>query len=144
MKTLKFLILFSFLFGCTSEPDEFNFTAILTNESGSELTVHFYYLEEIVKTTVLNDLESASCSYLAESFDNFNRCDGGIKINSITIIFSNETGYTCNSFSPSSDQVLCFGESRNPLLGEFDDLGNRQYEFIITEDDFTNAHNVPE
>ena len=143
MKTLKFLILFMLLYNCTSEPDEFKFTAILTNESGTEATVSFYYTEELVKTIVLNDSEATSCNYLSEFFDNFNKCDGKIKINSITVIFPNGKGYTCNSFESSSEQILCFGESRNLLLGGFNDLGNRQYEFIITEEDFDNAHDLP-
>ena len=144
MKTLKFLILFLFLLNCTSEPDFFDFTAILTNESGSELTVYFYDNENLVSTVTLNNSESTTCSYSAESFDEFRKCDDIPRINAITMVFSNGKGYSCD-LSPSSEQILCFGDAKNPLLpGDFNELGNRQYEFVITEEDFINAHDLPE
>lgn len=145
MRTLKTLsVLLLFIISCTSEPDIHDFTAILTNESGSELTVYFYDNENLVNTATLNNLESMTCNYLAESFDEFRKCDGITRIDAITIIFSNGKGYFCD-LSPSSEQFLCFGDAKNPLLpGEFNELGNRQYEFVITEEDFTNAHDLPE
>ena len=144
MKTLKFLILFLFLLSCTSEPDFFDFTAILTNESGSELTVSFYDNEELVNTVTLNQSESTTCNYSAETFDEFRRCGDIPRINAMTVVFSNGKGYSCD-LSSSSEQVLCFENAKNPLLaGDFNDLGNRQYEFIITEEDFNNAHDLPE
>jgi hypothetical protein len=64
-------------------------------------------------------------------------------IDSLVVKFSNGKGYIC-AFSPIGRE-LCFA-NRFPLNDDssFVNLGNNVFEFIITQQDFDNALELPE
>ena len=134
-------VLLLFIVGCTSEPDEFNFRTFLKNESSNKFTVNTYFNSEEITSIELNNSESIDiCNYISEVFGGFSGCT----IDSISIVFESGKGYSCDIL-PGTDDNLCF-QDKNPFLGSenFRNIGNNDYEFVITEEDFNNAHDLPE
>ena len=143
MKKVIFILTVMFIYSCVSETPQYNYTVSLRNESQNVLTVAAINdKNEIVFQQILNPMESSeNCTYVWETFQGFN-CSS---IDSISVVFDNGKGYACDMRFNNIVTEYCFSE-KNPFSGSssFSDLGNKQYEFIITEEDFNNAHDLPE
>ena len=143
----RYVILFFIaiiVLSCLDGDELRDYEAIITNDSGATFTVYFYSDESLIKEEVLNDSESTSCTYTSEFFENFNICNENKRIDLIRLVFDNGRGYVCDFLSTEPDQELCFGESKSIFKkSSFNYLENNRYQFTITEEDFSNAHDLP-
>lgn len=136
-KSVMLMVLFA---GCTDEPDATNFVVSLKNGSGQVLKIETFNNDILVYQVDLGNGENGpECAYVDENFKGmlFNYCN----IDSLVIKFNNNKGYisTRNNLGNFN-----FSNKRNPLLpnGGFD-LSNNVYKFIISQEDFENAHVLP-
>ena len=132
---------------CSSpEPKEFLYEVIISNASGEVFTVSLYNNNDIIDEGIVEQNDAFSCTYKAEFFRALRGCSNSVtnSLDSILVVFSNGKGYSCNALIPEAEQTLCFGVLKNPFSEGFNDLGNNRYEFVITEEDFINAHDLPE
>ena len=132
-----------FISSCTTEAPEFDFTVSLKNESENTFTVvALNDKDEIIFEQILNYMDSSEeCMYRRENFQGFN-CSS---IDSISVIFENGKGYACDMRLNNISTEYCFS-GKNPFSGSngFRDLGSNTYEFVVTKQDFNNAHDLPE
>ena len=144
MKNLIVLLIILLTFNaCTKEDKVKRYEFTIINNSGENLTLSLLNQGTAVFTTDIMSTSSYFCSYTAEVNTLISEClqEG---IDGIEIIFGNGTGYLCY-MTNMSDNSLCFSGSKNPFNNDsYITVGNNQYEFIITEEDFNNAHELPE
>jgi len=85
---------------------------------------------------------SEPCEYRSDVYA------GDFCLDSITFIFPiNGKGYECNVRPNGINDEFCFSTTRTPLIAligleGFEDLGNRHFQFVITEEDFRNAKDL--
>jgi len=82
---------------------------------------------------------SEPCEYRGQAFA------GDFCLDSITFIFPiNGKGYECDVRANNIGREFCFSIVRSPLIATegFEDLGNRHFQFVITEEDFRNAKDL--
>ncbi|MEX0597940.1 MAG: hypothetical protein WD512_15735 [Candidatus Paceibacterota bacterium] len=139
-----FIILVSitiFLSSCTSEPKEYNFKASIKNESSVLVTITGYDSANNLKINeIINPNETKlNCEGLSEFFQGY-ICGG----DSLIFKFPNGKGYICAGRITNNQPELCF-PNKTPFGNDpsFVDLGNRNYQFIITEEDYNNAFDLP-
>lgn len=143
MRQLTFLfvlLLLTYLTACTDEPNQTNFMVSVKNSSNNPATMEAYSEKNVVFIKVLgNGKNSPLCTYVDENFRGMfvNYCG----IDSVAIKFNNGKGYISTK-NNSGD--FNFSNKRNPLLpnGGFKANGNI-YEFIVTQQDFENAFELP-
>ncbi|MFN3138683.1 MAG: hypothetical protein ACE37L_13405 [Allomuricauda sp.] len=127
--------------GCTDEPTTFDFIVSIKNETSETFKVEAYNVETIVYQIDLSNNETGpTCSYVDENFRGilYNYCG----IDSLIIKFQNNHGYISTRNNSGN---FNFSNKRNPLLpnGGFDVTGNT-HEFIVSQEDFENAFELPE
>lgn len=141
MKPLFFLLCI-LICSCTdtSERPLKNFKTQVKNDSMVSLTIKGYNSnnqETINESLEPNEL-GVNCEGLLEVFIGMT-CE----TDSIVFRFSNSRGYICSL--RQSNQNYCFGD-KHPFVGNetyYNFLGDNTYEFIITQQDFENAHVLP-
>ena len=137
---VKALILIS-LIGCTDEPKEINFEVGVKNESNQPIEVEAFEKGiSIYQLNLNHGQKGPKCNYVDEKFRGmlYNYCG----IDSLTIKFNNGLGYISTS---NNLPEYSFSNKKNPLLPNrgFKINGN-SYEFIISQEDFDNAHILPQ
>ena len=133
------ILLFSIL-SCTDEPNLNNYNVSIRNISNKSLIIKgFNEKKLILNKTLSNEEKIESCKYSAEAFSGYNLTYCGI--DSITFQFDNDKGYISTHNRSGNYNVP---SNRNPLWNTngYQTNGN-DYEFIITQEDFENAHNLP-
>ncbi|GGW75660.1 hypothetical protein DFQ11_1313 [Winogradskyella epiphytica] len=141
MKNIFYTLLIGILFfSCTDEPDLNNYNLEIQNNSNENLNIKAYFEGNLISNVNLSTNQSGlECSYNDENFRGLfsNQCN----IDSLIIRFSNDKGYIVND---EGSGTLNFSNDRNPFLpnGGFD-INNNNYSFLITQEDFDNAHDLP-
>ncbi|WP_420604216.1 hypothetical protein [Flagellimonas sp.] len=141
-KKVSFISLVSSIFSaCTGEPDLHNFDVSIKNATNASLTLLAFNKNEFLfQDNLNNDENSQSCIYSDENFRGYypNFCN----VDSMVIKFSTNRGYISTS---STFDDFSFSNKRNPLLpnGGFENI-NDTYEFLVTQEDYENAHELPE
>ncbi|MGV6827853.1 MAG: hypothetical protein ACWA45_00490 [Flavobacteriales bacterium] len=85
-------------------------------------------------------MSSDNCVYSSEVFLGFS-CD----YDSLVFKFDNDKGYIC-SLRSNDNSNICFN-SKNPYIfndEDFISLGNNTFEFIVTQEDYENAYDLPD
>ncbi|MEX0363279.1 MAG: hypothetical protein AB3N10_20055 [Allomuricauda sp.] len=131
----------AFILACTDEPNQTNFMVSVKNISSSTMRIEAFEKKSIVFQEDLSTGEnSSSCNYTDENFRGIfqNYCG----IDSMVVKFNNQQGYISINNNLGD---FNFSNKRNPLLpnGGFEIKGNI-YEFLVTEEDFENAFELPE
>lgn len=145
MKTyIYFIIVFILFISCTDrgERDEVNFNVSINNTSSMSVIIEGYAPNNdlVINSIIINpNSNGAECSYRSEIFDGY-ICGA----DSLVFKFSNGKGYICAGRITNNQPELCF-PNKSPFGDDpsFVNLGNRNYQFIITEEDFTNAFDLP-
>lgn len=143
MKTyIYFIIVFIIFVSCTDrgERDEVNFNVNINNTSSESLIIEGYAPNNdlvINNIIITSNSVGAGCNYTAEVFSGY-ICGA----DSLVFKFSNGKGYICDL--RQSGNNLCF-PNKTPFGDEqsFVNLGNRNYQFTINQEDFTNAFDLP-
>ena len=135
------LLLLFFITSCTDteERDEINFVVNINNNTNQQLSVRGYNSQNVLEFdyTISSMSNGAEINYSAETF-------GGYINGSDSIIFSypNSKGYICDLRQNGNN--LCF-QNKN-IFGDqsdFNNITNNTFEFVITQDDFDNAYDLP-
>jgi hypothetical protein len=118
----------------------FNYTVSFNNQSNDNLVINGYNrFDELQFFYVIEPNTSAGqVTYQAENFSGHQNF-----ADSVVTRFSNGRGYICDL--RENGNASCF-LLRNPLLGfeeDFNSLGNNIFEFVITQEDFENAFDLP-
>lgn len=139
---MKYLLIFIslFIFGCNDESELTEFTSKFRNETSSELNIKGYNVPRdlVFDETVLSSQSTSDCVTFSESFLGIS-----CSMDSIVFIFNNNKGYISTTFG---NNFYSFS-NKSPHDGSelsFSNLDNNTYEFIITEEDFENAFELPE
>ena len=128
------LVYLTSLVSCTIEEKTKRFTVITKNESGHPLNIQAFSKDELIEESDLLDGESGlECNYYSYSFLGY-ECE----FDSIIYKFPNGHGY----IEFSGDYT--FDEKRSPTNQGIFNHVNDQYEFVITSEDYENAHELPE
>ena len=138
---LSYFLLIFLVLSCTDEPNETNFNVSIQNSTENLLEIRAYLETENVFTVALNPGDNGpSCNYIDENFRGIflNNCG----IDSLVMKFNNDKGYISTDTNSGN---FNFSKMRNPLLanGGFQNKRNI-YEFLITQEDFENAFELPE
>lgn len=141
-KYIYIYILFILFASCTdrSERDEVNFNVKINNTSSEYLIIEGYAPNNdlVINNVVISSNSiGAECNYRAEIFSGY-ICGA----DSIVFKFPNGKGYICDL--RQSGNIFCF-PNKTPFGNEasFVNLDNRNYQFLITEDDYINAYDLP-
>lgn len=125
------------LFSCTDTNDEVaqSFSIQIKNESSNPLIFEGWRNSEIIiDETILNN----SFHSITYNRVNFSGLFGNV--DSLAIKFENNKGYLCTGELTDN---LCFQNKDGFNVDDFISLGNNNYEFVITQDDFDNANDLP-
>ncbi len=142
------IIIYFVLTSCTTEPDRFNYTVVVTNLSGNALEISLFSERQLVEYMNLESNQQFDCHYNAENFQGIYGCldSNRTGIDSIRLVFENGSGYVCTDFVNSNE--LCFLDQRflfaDQVSGGFIDNGDNQFELVLSPNDFLNAFNLEE
>ena len=135
------LIFFFFAYGCTDEPDLYNYEVSVLNNSTENLTIETY-LEGVIDSNVNieNGVSGLKCSYSDDKFRGFKFTE--CLMDSIVFRFDNGKGYISSINYPS---IYNFPNDENPfgVSSKYSKTKN-VYEFVITQEDFENAYDLPQ
>ena len=137
MKLSCSILFFIVLLSCTGKNEDTteDFSIVLKNGSSSTVRFEGWGLSKKKIEEVVTDNSPITIAYTNEAFKGLFG-----KVDSIVFKFENGKGYICTG-EPSDE--ICF-ENRNAFDKEgFIDLNKNRYEFVITQEDFENAHNLP-
>ena len=143
-KIIIICISFVLLNNCTDEADEHTYTTRFKNEASSTIEVKGYDSTNnlIFDEIILKNDSSTNCSGSSESFPGIS-----CKFDSLVVRFDNDKGYICVGRFTNIKPEFCFSNEKSPFgggsKGFFTALGNYTYEFVITQEDFENAHDLP-
>ena len=132
------------LVSCTTEEELSEFSLTTLNSSNESLTIEIYDIGGLFQSVALEPNSMSECNYSSRIFRGFSQCNNSERgIDSVIIRFQNGKGYCCKS---SLDNVFCLAAKElfvnNPET--FEQLGEREYRFTITQEDFDNAFDLPE
>ena len=133
------ILLFSTL-SCTDEPDQHNFSVSIKNDSDSVIEIKCFSEKTLQIQKNLNPGESSKiCDYTSESFFGLSGCEK----DSLVIEFSNSRGYIDKRIGNNQNEYR-FSDDKSIFIQGigFKNSGN-DYEFIITQEDFDNAFDLP-
>lgn len=142
MKHIIIIITFtSLLLSCTSEPKEHLFKTNIKNLSSVAVTITGYDSNNslMINETINPNETKLNCEGLSEFFQGY-LCGG----DSLVFRFPNGKGYICSYRITNNQPELCF-PNKTPFGNDpsFVNLGSRNYQFLITEDDYINAFDLP-
>ena len=136
---LAYIILL-YTFSCTDEPTLREYEVLVENQSSNEITIEGYDSNntKIYQSIVQPKNRNEGCFASLESFDGLATCN----TDSLVFKFSNGKGYICALRENGLE--FCFSV-KSPFESEdFNSLGHNTFEFIITQEDFENAFELPE
>ena len=129
-----------FILSCTDEPTLNNYNVAIKNSSLQTINILAYSSDNLISNITLNDNETGlNCSYTDEGFKGYKLIE--CEIDSIVFRFDNGKGYISDINTPSSFDFL----NNNNLFGnsiKFIETNNT-YEFLITQEDYENAYDLP-
>ena len=129
-----------FILSCTDEPTLNNYNVAIKNSSLQTINILAYSSDNLISNIILNDNETGlNCSYTDESFKGYKLIE--CEIDSIVFRFDNGKGYISDINNPSPFDFL----NNNNLFGnsiKFIETNNT-YEFLITQEDYENAYDLP-
>lgn len=140
MKNKIVLVLVGVLIlSCTDEADLQTYTTNIRNSSNSTIIIKGYNVpgELVFDEIIQSNNSSSNCTTSSETFLGLS-----CQIDSLVVKFDNDKGYINTSLGDNSVSFI----NRNPLRGniaDFNDLGNNTFEFVITQNDFDNAYDLP-
>lgn len=137
---MSVIVIFMLTWSCTDEEDDIKFKSAYRNESTVSLKIMGYNSsnEEVYNYSLMPGERGIYCETLAPSFGGAN-CGA----DSIFVRFENGRGYICVS-RPNANE-FCFENS--PLTGvksDFNEVSPNTFEYVITQEDFENAFELPE
>jgi hypothetical protein len=141
---LTILLLSILLTSCTSEEEEFNYGASISNLSDVTLNVKGYNgaLNQLAYDFDLESMNSGgNVNYSSPSFGGY--ISGA---DSLIFTFPNSKGYICVVRNIGNSDIVdqfCFSNKSPFDSMSFQDLGNNTFLFEITQDDFDNAFELP-
>lgn len=143
---MRFIYLFIYvllvgLSSCTDEPEQYNFTVSIKNNTNTDLEVKFFYENTLQTQKILNQGETSKiCDYYGEFFIGLSGC---VK-DSVVVDFKNSKGYIDKRLD-NSQNTYRFPNGKSIFLQGmgFKNINNT-YEFVITQEDYENAHELPE
>ncbi len=140
-KSIYFFIAFALFVSCTDrgERDEFNYNVSINNSTTVSLVIEGYAPNNdlIINNLIINsNATGADCNYQAELFSGY-ICG----VDSLIFKFPNGKGYICDL--RQSGNNLCFPNKFIFSEEGFTELTNKNYQFVITEEDYNNAYDLP-
>ncbi len=146
----KFIVIILFcLVGCTKEEKSELIEIKINNEANVDLQIKFYDQSDALLDTIFIESQSIyECSYLSENgyFQSIRLCsrqDFFANFGKVEFIFANNKGYQCTL----STNNLCFSDSRNDFLNsdasDFIEISKNVYSFVLTQQDFNSAFDLP-
>ncbi len=145
MKKTHYLLCFVAvaMLACGGGPSLNFYAFLITNESAHEVRVTFYNNENtiIFSNTFTPSQGIQICNIENNVFISF-LCAG----DSVVVEFDNNKGYICSKRLNSNSTNLCFQNKSfyGASQEDFERLGGSTYNFIITEEDYENAFELPE
>ncbi len=139
MKRTFFIFLTLIFASCSGpEPDEFEYSVEILNESNSQLVLEIYDARSLLidEFFISPNQRGNEFSYIDENFS-------GFVGDSVIFKFSNSRGYICTFLRDS--EGLCFLSKQ--IFGNDDsfiDSGNNSFMFVISQEDFDNAFDLPQ
>ncbi len=125
-----------------NDTDEECYNLKIRNLSGELLEVTAYNsLNTSENVETIQSMQSGlSCNYCSPGFSGY--VAGGCEIDSIKIIFPNGKGFLCGS---ANNSAYLFEGNQTPIGNseKYENVGSNSFEFIITEEDYINAHVLP-
>jgi hypothetical protein len=138
---LIYLVIILLTLSCTDEPTLNNYSVSIKNNSSQAINIFTYSNNDLISNIRLDTSESGlNCTYTDEFFQGYKYTV--CQIDSIVFRFDNQKGYISDINSPSS---FDFPNSENPFgsSSKFVET-NDTYEFIISQEDYDNALELPE
>ena len=133
---------------CTTEPNSFDFSIKIINGSNQSFVMELYSIGDLYQSNTVKPEGSYTCTYYAEFFYGFSGCNQSNtrSIDSIIIRFENDKGYTCIDRNSGEVNQNCIPKKSFFIENEqtFSKIGATDYEFLITQEDFENAFELPE
>lgn len=138
---VSFYLILAFV-SCIDKDQPNTYWAMFENSSAEDLIVFTYDVPEqppVDSTTILSGETQGICFYNAFEYASFS-----CLVSQIKIVFPNQKGYLCTKGnSLQNESPLCFQEMKDPFLGErLPNEGLGTY-FLITQEDFENAEDLP-
>lgn len=136
------LILLILFFSCTTEPTESEYSVKIKNTSEQIIVVKSFFNGNLLnETNLISGEKGLSCIYSSEFFLGYKL--SSCKIDSLVFKFSNNKGYI-SSINYISEHD--FPNNYRPFLSnpKFIEVNNNTFEFIINQEDYENAHELPE
>ena len=136
---LTYIFVTFLIFSCTDEPDQREYKIVLTNNTATTVSLEIFDSRDILVSEykISANENRESCSYFSESFLGF-----ACLSDSIIFKFLDNKEYACALRENGSQ--FCFS-NKNPFNStDFNELDNNTYEFVITQEDFENAFDLPE
>ncbi len=135
------------LLACTKEEKVFNIEQIVENRTTSNLLITYIDGSGVDVNSVLIEAGSSyTCNFRTEvKIPSLYGCSN-IDISSIKEIefrFDNGKGYRCTSFEGNSLCISGQSSGRLRIEEEHFELRNGKYYFVITQQDFDNAFDLP-
>ncbi len=136
-----FLLILTISFcSCTDTNEQLgNYSTVFRNASLQTLTIKgFDNQNNLVFENIVNSLENGQqCNYDAEVFLGFS-----CQADSLIFKFDNDKGFICVFLLENNN--FCF-LNKNPYDStDYESLGNNNFQFTITQQDFENAFELPE
>ncbi len=139
---MKWLIICSLLrlfLGCIEEPEEFTYSANIKNNSNNSFEIFGYSNSNVLVVNEIIPPDSKNtCEYSSPDFFGYT-----CYLDSLVLQFNNGKGYINDLRATATDQYG-FTDGRNILtyVG-YQLISDYEYEFIITDEDYENAHDLP-
>lgn len=153
MRTLKFIgltIVLMQLLSCWPEADMWERTYQIKNSTGYDITIRafesFNGIGSFEDITLLESQIYTGVKASGSNFDALNDSDNGIPTTSFSfsrfiVVYNNEKSII-HSVDFDENNDIIFSEPINRHLlrgGNYTDIGNDIYEFVLTEEDYNNA-----
>lgn len=141
LRNIIYLVVTLLTLSCTDEPTLNTYNVSIKNNSSQTVNVFTYLNNNLISNVSLGTSKSGlNCTYTDENFRGykFTEC----QIDSIVFRFdNNQEGYISDINNPST---FDFPNSNNPFGYSTKFVGtDTTYEFIITQEDFENAYELP-
>ena len=141
-KAIYFIWIISLLYACNNDEEKtFEYKVSIRNTSTHLLTIDAYREGIIRQHLEINTSENGlSCNYYNDFFIGYQLA--GCLIDSVKFTFDNGKGYLTSINYPTEYEL----SNHDGIFGSgpgFEKIEGYTYEFIITQEDFNNAHDLP-
>lgn len=139
-KIILILVTSFFILSCNTEPNMENYIVSFKNETSESISIKGYNKKNksVFEYTIPTNQSNGEASYFSDAFIGYiNKA-----ADSIVFKFLNNKGYVCDH-RPSKIEK-CFNSKY--IFGgrsSFREINKTTFEFVITEDDYKNAYDLP-